>query len=130
MNKSILIGRWTKDLECKQAGSTVVAEGALAIDRKPGKDGQKQADFITVVLFGAMAENTAKFCGKKGNLIGISGHLQSSTYKDKHDSTHYVTKVVADETQWLESKNSNTTQTPAAEYESEMTPVDDGDIPF
>jgi single-strand DNA-binding protein len=127
INNVTLVGRLTRDLELNPKSKTPVAEGTIALD---GIKKDSEASYITIVLFGDMAANTQKFCGKKGSMLGVVGHLQSSTYKDKHDSTHYVTKVIVGRVQWLESKNSNTTQAPAAEYESEMTPVDDGEIPF
>lgn len=147
MNRVVLIGRLTKDPELKftPGTGTAVATFTLAVDRKfSGKEGQREADFIPIVVWGKSAENTANYVSK-GKLIGICGRIQTRSYDAKDGSKRYVTEVVADEVQFLEwgaggggrpaaAGNTPNTYSPGGFDESiygdEMTPVDDGDIPF
>ena len=154
MNKVVLIGRLTKDPELKftPGNGTAVATFTLAVDRRvPNKNGQREADFIPVVAWGKQAESTANYMSK-GKLMGVSGRIQTRTYDAKDGSKRYVTEIVAEEVQFLEWGNGNGNangSTPAPNraasqsnsgnsamdfqgsiYEDEMTPVDDGDIPF
>lgn len=149
MNKVVLIGRMTKDAELRftPGNGTAVATLTLAVDKR-GKEGQKEADFINVVVWGKPAENTANYTAK-GSLIGISGRIQTRSYEAKDGTKRYITEVVADEVQFLDKKgtapNQGQNSRPAATagnsgygmmdfntsmYEDEMTPIDDGDIPF
>lgn len=145
MNKVVLIGRLTKDPELKftPGNGTAVATLTLAIDRKmPGKDGKKEADFVPIVVWGKQAEATANYMSK-GRLMGVSGRIQVRNYDAKDGTKRYVTEVVAEEVQFLDKANSNNGQAAqnnasantgisydASIYEDEMTPIDDGDIPF
>jgi single-strand DNA-binding protein len=150
MNRVVLIGRLTKDPELKftPGTGTAVATLTLAVDRRvPNKNGQREADFIQVTVWGKAAENTANYMGK-GRLMGVGGRIQTRSYEAKDGSRRYVTEVVADEVQFLDRGNGASPNTspnkPAAQgnfgysamdfegsiYEDEMTPVDDGDIPF
>ncbi|GLC30447.1 single-stranded DNA-binding protein [Clostridium omnivorum] len=144
MNKVVLIGRLTKDPELKftPGTGTAVATFTLAVDRKFSKEGQREADFIPVVVWGKPAENTANYVGK-GKLVAVSGRIQTRSYDAKDGSKRYVTEVVAEEVQFLEWGNMNGGNRPAAGnnanfpssmddniFGDDMTPVDDGDIPF
>lgn len=152
MNKVVLIGRLTKDPELKftPGNGTAVATLTLAVDRRvPNKNGQREADFIAVTVWGKAAENTANYMGK-GRLMGVSGRIQTRSYEAKDGTRRYVTEVVADEVQFLDRGNGSApsqgqSNRPAAAagnsgygnmdfegsmYEDEMTPIDDGDIPF
>lgn len=141
MNKVVLIGRLTKDIDLKFAAGTgtAVARGILAVNRRFKKEGQAEADFIPIVLFNKNAENIATYT-KKGSLVGISGSIQTRNY-DKDGTKVYVTEVLVGEVQFLEPKNTNTQSTSSnqynnnysgqfGEYEDDITPIDDGDIPF
>jgi single-strand DNA-binding protein len=157
MNKVVLIGRLTKDPELKftPGNGTAVATLTLAVDRRvPNKNGQREADFIAVTVWGKAAENTANYMSK-GRLMGVSGRIQTRSYEAKDGTRRYVTEVVADEVQFLDKgngaasnqgqgQNQGQSNRPAAAgnsgyesmgfegsmYEDEMTPIDDGDIPF
>lgn len=134
MNRVILIGRLTKDPELKflQGSGVGVCTFTLAVDRRKSKDGQKEADFIPVVAWNKTAENIANF-QKKGNMLGVSGRIQVRNYENKEGKRVYVTEVIADEVQFLNKKgNDNGGQN---SYEGnnageDITPIDDGDIPF
>lgn len=140
MNKVVLIGRLTKDPELKYTpgSGTAVTTITLAVDRRFSKDGQKEADFIPVVIWGKSAESTAQYMGK-GKLLGVSGRIQTRSYEAKDGGRRYVTEVVAEEIKFLEwgSKNQSNDESSSGNsnqgYESsfgDMTPIDDGDIPF
>lgn len=151
MNKVILIGRLTKDPELKYTPGTgtAVATFTLAVDRRTSsKDGQKEADFINIVTWNKTAELVANYMSK-GRLLGVSGRIQTRSYDAKDGTKRYVTEVVADEVQFLDKGNGAPTRQGAASgnefgygamgtpsgieevsYGEEMTPIDDGDIPF
>ena len=129
MNKVVLIGRLTKDPELKYTpgAGTAVTTITLAVDRRFTKDNQKEADFIPVVIWGKSAESTAQYM-KKGLLMGVAGRIQTRSYEAKEGGKRYVTEVVAEEIkflQWGDKQSSGD----YSDYE-DMTPVDDGDIPF
>ncbi|NMM62052.1 single-stranded DNA-binding protein [Clostridium sp. P21] len=147
MNKVVIIGRLTKDPELKftPGNGTAVATFTLAVDRRFSKDGQKEADFIPVVVWGKQAESTANYMSK-GKLMGVCGRIQTRTYDAKDGTRRYVTEVVADEVQFLEwgsgNKSTSSFNGTSSEdfgnaqgfnekaYGEDITPVDDGDIPF
>lgn len=139
MNKVVLIGRLTKDPELKftPGNGTAVTTITLAVDKYNSATKQREADFISVTIWGKQAEATANYM-TKGSLMAISGRIQTRTYDDKEGNKRYVTEVVANETSFLSSK-SNGASGPlnqgnaygAAGLEDDMVPVvDDGDIPF
>jgi len=132
MNKVILIGRLTKDPELKYTpgSGTAVTTVTLAVDRRYTKDEKKEADFIPVVIWGKSAESTAQYM-RKGLLMGVAGRIQTRSYEAKEGGKRYITEVVAEEIQFLEwgKKDENSSYSTSDDY-SDMTPVDDGDIPF
>lgn len=107
MNKSILIGRITKDIELKYTGSQMaVAKFSIAIDRGKDKDGNdKGADFIPVTVFGRQAENTERFTGK-GSLIAIEGHIQTGSY-EKDGEKRFTMDVIADRVEFIDHSKKN-----------------------
>ena len=109
MNKVVLIGRLTKDPELRftPGNGAAVATFTLAVDRRFSKDGQREADFIPIVVWGKQAESTANYM-TKGNLVAVSGRIQTRSYEAKDGTRRYVTEVIADEVKFLEfSKTSN-----------------------
>jgi len=131
MNKVVIIGRLTKDPELKYTpgNGTAVTTINLAVDRRFSKDEKKEADLIPVVIWGKSAEATAQHM-RKGLLMGIAGRIQTRSYEHKDGYKVYVTEVVAEEVQFLQwAKDSDTSSSSGSDYE-DMTPVDDGDIPF
>ena len=103
MNRVDLIGRLTRDPEVRYTSgtNTAVASFTLAIDRPPRKDGEKEADFPRVVVFGTQAENCEKYL-KKGRLVAVQGRLQTGSYENKNGETVYTTDVVASRVEFLE----------------------------
>lgn len=132
MNKVVLIGRLTKDPELKftPGKGTAVTTFTLAINRRFSKDGQQEADFIPIVVWGKIAESSANYL-TKGKLAGVAGRIQTRSYEAKDGSRRYVTEVVADEVQFLEwGDKKPVTQSSNDDYGDDVTPVDEGDIPF
>lgn len=82
MNKIVLLGRLTKDIELRQAGETSVANFSLAVNRTFKRDGEPDADFFNCVAFGKRAETLEKYV-KKGNQLAIEGHVQMGQYTNK-----------------------------------------------
>lgn len=132
MNRAILIGRLTKEPELKATASGVsVCTFTLAVDRRFKQEGP-EADFIPVVVWRAQAENCAKYL-HKGSQASVCGSIQTRSYDDKNGNKVYTTEVNAEEVQFL-SKGNNEAESgsvsPHNEFESQMMPVEDEDVPF
>ena len=107
MNKVTLIGRLTKDVELRytQTNNTAVASFSLAVNRKFVKTGEeRQADFFNIIAWNKLAENISKYLFK-GNQVAISGRLETRSWDDQNGQKHYVTEVIAEEVDFIESKN-------------------------
>lgn len=113
MNKVVLIGRLTADPQLKftPGTGTAVATFTLAVNRRFKKEGQPDADFIPIVVWGKQAESTANYMSK-GKLLSVAGRIETRSYEAKDGGRRYVTEVVADEVSFLEygNKNSQATQ--------------------
>ena len=134
INKVILIGRLTKDPELNHVGAKGTARVSfnLAVDKY--ENGAKSADFIPVVVWGASAENLAKYCSK-GSQIAVSGRISTRTYDAQDGTKRYITEVVADlynGIEFLNKSNAGAQQNNNSDtgFDDGMTPVDDGDMPF
>lgn len=111
MNKVELVGRLTKDPESKMTSNqNHFCNFTIAVDRRfKDANGQRQADFINCVAWRQTAEFIQKYF-KKGNRIGVCGSIQTRSYED--DGTkHFITEVVVDEVEFVESANKNPSQT-------------------
>lgn len=108
INRVVLVGRLTKDPEHRQTQSGVsTATFTLAVNRTfKNKNGEREADFINVVVFRQQAENVSKYLSK-GSLAGVDGRIQSRSYENKEGQRVFVTEVVADSVQFMDSKGSN-----------------------
>ena len=133
MNKTILIGKITKDAELKFLPNTGTATTTitLAVDKYNTKTKKKEADFIPVVVWGKQAEALATYT-TKGNQIAVVGRIQTRSYEAKDGTKRYVTEVVAQEVEFLGSKKTEHTETfkKELEFDKDMEEVDTGDIPF
>lgn len=106
MNRTILVGRITKDIDLRYTGNgKAVANWTLAVNR-PFKNaqGENEADFILCQAWGKQAENIANYM-KKGSQVGVDGRIATRSYENKNGQMVYVTEVVADNVQFLESKS-------------------------
>ena len=100
LNRVIIMGRLTADPELRQtSGGVSTCRFTVAVDRTfVGQNGERQADFITVVAWRQSAEFVSRYFAK-GRMICVEGNLRTSSYPDKRypDVTHYVTEVFADQ---------------------------------
>lgn len=103
-NKVILIGRLVNTPELnKTANDKSVARATLAVNRRyKGQNGEREADFVNVVVWGKLAETLASYASK-GSLISLDGELRTRRY-EKDNVTHYVTEVLCNSFQLLESR--------------------------
>jgi len=107
VNKAILMGRLTRDPEVRYTSSNrAVCQFTVAVDRPftNQQTGQREADFINVVVWDKRAENVGKYMSK-GRLVAVEGRIQTRNYDNNEGKRVYVTEVVADNVQFLESKS-------------------------
>ena len=126
MNKIILLGRLSKDVEVRytQTNNTMVASFTLAVNRRFKQEGQPEADFINIVAWSKLAEFCSKYF-KKGQQVSIVGRIQTRTWDDEQGQKRYVTEVVAEEAYFADSKKEENTQ---PQEQIEVIPKDD--LPF
>ena len=106
INNVVLVGRITKDIDLRMSESgKAYTNFTLAVNRAfKGQDGQQQADFISCKTFNKQAENLARYCGK-GSLIAVVGSIQVSNFQGKDGNTIYRTEVIANNIQFLDTRN-------------------------
>ena len=110
MNKTILLGRLTKDPEVRYTqNNTIVVNFTIAVNRRFAKEGEQQADFINVIAWAKTGEFVSKYF-KKGQQIALAGRLQTRTYEDDKGK-HFITEVVAEEVYFADSKKEEVEQT-------------------
>lgn len=109
MNKTILMGRLTRDPEVRYsqtAEPVAIARYTLAVDRKNKREGEQTADFISCIAFGRNAEFAEKYF-RKGMKVLITGRIQTGSYTNKDGQKVYTTDVVIGEQEFAESKGSS-----------------------
>lgn len=129
MNKVIIIGRLTKDVETRYSGETAVSKYGIAVNRKYKKAGEPDADFFNVVAFGKAGEFAEKYFSK-GQQVAIVGRLQTGNYINKDGVKVYTTDIIAEEQHFAESKRE---KEPQKVSENEFVPIsdiDDDTLPF
>lgn len=105
MNRVMLIGRLTAKPELRYTGSNLpYARFSVAVNRTfSNAQGQRETDFINVVVWRKQAENVCNFLDK-GSLVSIEGRIQTGSYDDKDGNKRYTMDVVADSVQFLETR--------------------------
>lgn len=105
MNKAILIGRLTKDVEIRtNENGTNIASFTLAVTRNfTNKNGEREADFINCIAFNKNGENIAKYT-KKGSQLAVNGRIQTRSYEAKDGSKRNATEIIVDEFTFLDKK--------------------------
>ena len=105
MNKVVLIGRLTRDPELRYTGSNIpVATFSLAVNRNfSNQNGEREADFINIVVWRKQAENVKNFL-TQGSQVAIDGRIQTRSYDDQNGQKRYATEVVAEEAYFADSK--------------------------
>lgn len=143
MNKVILVGNLTRDPELITTTNGVsLCRFSLAVQRRfAGADGEREADFINIVVWRAQADNCYKYL-KKGSKCGVVGSLQTRSYDAQDGTKRYSTDVVADEVEFLSTKgtsNSEEISEPAEagskssgknDTVNKFEPIDDDNLPF
>ena len=136
INNVTLVGRMTRDAELRYTPQNqAVATFSIAVNRPfKSQNGEREADFINCVIWRQQAENLANWA-KKGALIGITGRIQTRSYENQQGQRVYVTEVVADSFQLLESQKERDNQPQAnsrPDFGRNTSPMDilDSDLPF
>lgn len=108
INNVTIIGRTTKDIELRATSSgTNNASFTLAVERNfKNANGEKETDFINCVAWRKTAEIVAQYA-PKGSLVGVRGRIQTRNYENNQGARVYVTEVVADEVQLIDTRNNN-----------------------
>ena len=119
MNKVMLIGRITKDPELRYTSSNIPSvRFTLAVNRPfENQNGERETDFINIVVWRKQAENVKKYVSK-GSLVAVEGRIQTGSY-EKDGQRVYTTDVVADNVQFLESKSQSQNR-----MQDDVTPSD------
>ncbi len=125
MNKAFLIGRLTRDPELRYSSSNAaIVNFSIAIDRQyTNSQGGRDTDFINIVAFQKQAENIKKYV-TKGSLVAVDGRIQTRNYEDKDGKRVYVTEVVADRVQFLDSRNSGNSMNVSTDETNNVSPAD------
>lgn len=105
MNSCVLIGRTTRDIDLRRTGNgTAVASFTLAVNRDfKTQDGQ-EADFIQCVAWKKTAELLEQYV-HKGDKIALNGSIRTRNYEDNYGKKVYVTEVLVNHVEFLETKN-------------------------
>ena len=128
MNKVVLIGRLTRDPELRytSGNNAAVCNFTIAVDRGfTGQSGDREADFIPIVVWNKQAENVKNYL-TKGSQVAVEGRIQVRNYDDQNGQKRYVTEVIANNVEFLGSKNSSNNTSNDSSVD-EPTPYDFGD---
>lgn len=122
MNKTILIGRLTKEPELKTTASNIsICNFTLAIDRRyTNAMGERETDFIPIVTWRKTAEFAAQYF-KKGMRVAVVGYIQTRSWDDAEGKRHYATEVVADELEFADAKRESYASVPSAPGERQKS---------
>ena len=135
MNKAILMGRITRDMELRQTPSGVaVLSFTIAVNRRFAKEGQQNADFINCVAWRQQAEFISKYFNK-GSMIAVIGSIQSRSWDDQDGKKQFATDVSVDEAYFTGEKKEtpsegNFADNTAMDGFSEMQFDDEDALPF
>lgn len=108
LNRVVLVGRLTKDPDLRYTPSGVAtASFTLAVNRTfTNQQGEREADFINCVVWRKAAENVANYL-RKGSLAGVDGRIQTRSYEGQDGKRVYVTEVIAESVQFLDTRNND-----------------------
>ena len=143
MNRVILVGNLTRDPELITTNNGVaLCRFTLAVPRRfAGSDGEREADFINIVVWRGQADNCYKYL-KKGSKAGVVGTLQTRSYDGTDGTRKYATEVVADEVEFLSAKGAGAVEEPTEaepagskssgknDVVGKFEPIDDDNLPF
>lgn len=137
MNKIILIGRLTRDVEMRYGtnnNNTAIARYTLAVNRPYKQNGGQEADFLPCIAFGRTAEFAEKYLAK-GMRVAIEGRIQTGSYTNRDGQKVYTTDVVVERQEFLEKRadNSQPDSGAAESYDDRYMDIPDGiddELPF
>lgn len=118
LNRIILIGRLTRDPELRfTPNGKAVCQFTLAVDRQfANQDGNREADFINIVVWNKPAENCAQYLAK-GRMTAVDGRLQIRSYEGNDGQRRYVTEVIAGAVCFLSPKGEGSSDSKAQQEE-------------
>lgn len=132
MNKCILVGNLARDPELTTTSNGVaVCRFSIAVSRRyANSDGERETDFLNIVVWRNLGENCHKFL-KKGSKVGIVGNIQSRSYDATDGTKRYVTEIVAEEVEFLSTKSQDGEAPKVSNEEvAKLQPIDDDGLPF
>ena len=138
MNKVVLIGNLAKDPELTTTNNGVsLCKFTLAVQRRfAGADGEREADFLPIIVWRGQADNCYKYL-KKGSKAAITGSVQTRSYEGTDGTRRYITEVVAEEVEFLGSRSGGDddgemvkTVEEKKDVVSKFEPIDDDNLPF
>lgn len=141
-NKVILIGRTTSDVDLRYtqgANQKAVGQVSLAVNRSyKSANGEREADFIRLVVWGEQAERFASWI-KKGALVQVEGELRTRSYDNQQGQRVYVTEVIVQRFNNLEKRDDSQNQAQNQGFGNDAFgndafgggfPISDDDLPF
>lgn len=143
MNQIILSGRLTRDPEEKQTQNSALTVFSIAVPRRFKSEGQPEADFFQISVWGKNAENCARYL-VKGQQVIVRGRIQNRSYEDKNGDKRQITDIIADDVEFGakpggapnygtdKPENREPKNTAPENYydESDFEPIDDDKLPF
>lgn len=118
INRCVIVGRLTKDPELRYSQTGIpICRFTVAVNRTfTNQQGEREADFINCIAWRKQAENLANYM-RKGSLVGIDGRIQTSSFEGSDGKRVFMTEVVAESIQFLESKNAQNGLNSAPNYQ-------------
>lgn len=141
MNKCILVGNLTRDPELTSTSSgTSRCTFTIAVNRNfTNSNGEREADFLNIVTWRGLAENCGKYLAK-GRKVAVCGQIQTRSYDDKDGNKRYVTEIVAEDVEFINTGAGGENGGSGAPREDrpahktnvrdELKPVEDDGLPF
>lgn len=135
INKVLLTGNIVRDPELSTTPSGVsVCRLTVAVSRRfKNADGETETDFINIVVWRQQAENCQKYL-KKGSKVGIVGSMQVRSFEDKSGSKRYITEVIAEEVEFLSTKQFDSVEKEEQKSfkgrKAVVEQISDDDLPF
>lgn len=129
MNKVILTGNATKDVELNETSKVKYAKISIAVQRPyANAEGERLTDFFEFTVFDKRAEVCAKYV-KKGSKIGVVGSLFVNSYEDDNGNKRYKTEIRCEEVEFLSAKKEEG-ETKERPSKDKIVPIEDDDLPF
>ncbi|SDJ68438.1 single-stranded DNA-binding protein [Alkalibacterium thalassium] len=116
INNVVLVGRLTRDADLRYTRSgSAVASFTVAVERPfTNAQGERETDFVSCVVWKKPAENLANFT-RKGSMVAVAGRIQTRNYTGNDGKKVFVTEVVAENIQYLDSKKTNESRSDSSE---------------